>query len=208
MLTAGMLGVLLQPGGRPVAPTMLWRAVPCAGVFWHADLTPAAHRATASHAKALNAVIQPCLAHPLQLALSQIRQLFPPAAACMAQTAAAATAGGSNLTTNSSSRGLPKAGSNSSSSSRHAMHIARPRMLLVGPPGSGQQQLGAAVLAAVEGLPVHCIGLTSLLANVAARCALLCGTLHRLWVLVTPDPAEFSPRCAWECAVCSVTLSE
>lgn len=66
------------------------------------------------------------------------------------------------------------------------MHIARPRMLLVGPPGSGQQQLGAAVLAAVEGLPVHCIGLTSLLANVAARCVLLVArTLHRPWVALS-----------------------
>jgi hypothetical protein len=48
-------------------------------------------------------------------------------------------------------------------------HVSRPRMLLAGPPGSGQQQLGGAVLAALEGLPVHCIGLTSLLANVSAR---------------------------------------
>jgi hypothetical protein len=76
------------------------------------------------------------------------------------------------------------------------LHIARPRMLLVGPPGSGQQQLGAAVLATVEGLPVHCIGLTSLLANVSARCAvLLCGflpcTACGCLLKSTPDPALY-----------------
>jgi SpoVK/Ycf46/Vps4 family AAA+-type ATPase len=47
--------------------------------------------------------------------------------------------------------------------------MARPRMLLAGPAGSGQQQLGAAVLAALEGLPVHAIGLPSLLASAGSR---------------------------------------
>jgi hypothetical protein len=132
-----------------------------------ADLTPAAHRATASHAKALSPVIEPCLHQPLKSALAQIQQLFPPAAACMA--AAAAVADGSNA--GSSGRGLAKLGGGGNSGGRagHMQHMARPRLLLVGEPGAGQQQLGAAVLAALEGLPVHCIGLTSLLANVAAR---------------------------------------
>lgn len=132
-----------------------------------ADLTPAAHRATASHAKALNPVIEPCLAQPLKSALAQIQQLFPPAAACMA--AAAAAAAGSSA---GSSRGLAKLGGSNGSGGVGAggiLHMARPRVLLAGEPGTGQQQLGAAVLAALEGLPVHCIGLTSLLANVAAR---------------------------------------
>lgn len=137
-----------------------------------ADLTPAAHRATASHAKALNPVIQPCLAQPLSAALSQVRQIFPPAAACMAQSAAA---GSSSSKCHGQPHGLAKMGAvgvvngSGSGSSRQVLQMARPRLLLVGPQGSGQQQLGAAVLAALEGLPVHCIGLTSLLANVAAR---------------------------------------
>ncbi|WIA11343.1 hypothetical protein OEZ85_011465 [Tetradesmus obliquus] len=38
-------------------------------------LTPAAHRATSSHARALNPVIEPCLATPLQAALLHIQQL-------------------------------------------------------------------------------------------------------------------------------------
>jgi hypothetical protein len=64
---------------------------------------------------------------------------------------------------------MGKAGSSGGSSSSSLMHMARARMLLMGHQGTGQQQLGAAVLAALEGLPVHCIGLTSLLANAAAR---------------------------------------
>jgi hypothetical protein len=83
--------------------------------------------------------------------------------------AAAAVAAGSSA--GSSSRGLAKlgGGGNSGGGAGQMLHMARPRLLLVGEPGAGQQQLGAAVLAALEGLPVHCIGLTSLLANVAAR---------------------------------------
>lgn len=138
-------------------------------VCMHADLTPAAHRATASHAKALNPVIQPCLQQALDTALTQVKQICPPAVDCMAASAASGHAGASAA----GSRGVvTKMGSSrggNGGGGRHLLQVARPRMLLVGPPGSGQQQLGAAVLAALEGLPVHCIGLTSLLANVAAR---------------------------------------
>ena len=91
--------------------------------------------------------------------------------------AAAAAAGHGPSTGQGQQQGLTKlgnagfggAGSSSSGSGRQLLQMARPRLLLVGAPGSGQQQLGAAVLAGLEGLPVHCIGLTSLLANVAAR---------------------------------------
>lgn len=124
-----------------------------------ADLTPAANRATASYAKALNPVIEPCLSGTLAEALSQIQQLFPQATACMA----AAATGSSAIVT----RGLadPAGGSDVTP----ILQIAKPRVIMLGSAGCGLQQLSAAVLAALEGLPVHCIGLTSLLSNVAAR---------------------------------------
>jgi SpoVK/Ycf46/Vps4 family AAA+-type ATPase len=43
--------------------------------------------------------------------------------------------------------------------------LQRPRLLLCGAPGAGQQHVGPALLHALEGLPVHSIGLTSLLAD-------------------------------------------
>jgi hypothetical protein len=71
------------------------------------------------------------------------------------------------------SQGLAAAAVGGSSSSRLLFCMARPRLLIAGPPGSGQQQLAAAVLAAVEGLPVHAVGLPQLLANAASRSALI-----------------------------------
>lgn len=49
--------------------------------------------------------------------------------------------------------------------------MMRPRLLLAGAAGAGQQQLAAAVLAAVEGLPVYAIGLPNLLAGAGSRSA-------------------------------------
>lgn len=51
------------------------------------------------------------------------------------------------------------------------LHTQRPRMLLCGADGSGQSHLGPAVLYALEGLPVHAVGLPSLLSDASARCA-------------------------------------
>ena len=53
----------------------------------------------------------------------------------------------------------------------------RPRLLICGQEGSGQAHLAPALLYALEGLPVHAIGLPSLLSDASARCfslALLC----------------------------------
>ncbi|KAF6261685.1 hypothetical protein COO60DRAFT_1699727 [Scenedesmus sp. NREL 46B-D3] len=155
-------------------------------------MTPAAHRATSSHARALTPVIEPCLSTHLQAALLHIQQLFPPAAACLAAAAdAAATEANHAGDGTSSSATLPqqgrlsaaitskrgvagnsggKNGITSGSASSTLFCMARPRMLLAGAAGSGQQQLGAAVLAALEGLPVHGIGLPSLLASASSRC--------------------------------------
>jgi SpoVK/Ycf46/Vps4 family AAA+-type ATPase len=48
--------------------------------------------------------------------------------------------------------------------------VQRPRLLLCGPEGAGQAHLGPALLYALEGLPVHAIGLPSLLSDPGARC--------------------------------------
>ncbi len=49
------------------------------------------------------------------------------------------------------------------------LHTQRPRVLICGREGSGQSHLGPAVLDALEGLPVHSVGLPSLLSDVSAR---------------------------------------
>jgi hypothetical protein len=175
----------------PLLIRLVARTCAAGCIFTFAGLTPAAHRATSSHARALNPVIEPCLNTHLQAALTQIQQLFPPAAACLtaAADAAAAEAGHSTSVLQpqqgrlsaaiSASKGRGIAGKASSSSSKLGLAsggassalfcMARPRVLLAGPAGSGQQQLGAAVLAALEGLPVHAIGLPSLLASAGSR---------------------------------------
>ena len=43
--------------------------------------------------------------------------------------------------------------------------VQRPRLLLCGPEGAGQQHVGPALLYALEGLPVHAVGLPSLLSD-------------------------------------------
>ena len=47
--------------------------------------------------------------------------------------------------------------------------VQRPSVLMAGPEGSGQHHLAAALLHSLEGLPVHCLGLPSLLADGSAR---------------------------------------
>ncbi len=49
--------------------------------------------------------------------------------------------------------------------------LLRPRLLLCGPRGAGQGHVARAVLHALEGLPLHAIGLPSLLADAGARSA-------------------------------------
>ena len=50
--------------------------------------------------------------------------------------------------------------------------VQRPRLLICGEEGSGQSHLGPALLYALEGLPVHALGLPSLLSDASARSVL------------------------------------
>lgn len=49
-------------------------------------------------------------------------------------------------------------------------HAAQARALVCGPEGAGQGHLAPALLAALEALPVHTIGLPSLLSDPNSRC--------------------------------------
>jgi len=55
--------------------------------------------------------------------------------------------------------------------------VQRPRLLICGEEGSGQSHLGPALLYALEGLPVHALGLPSLLSDASARSVLFLITL-------------------------------
>jgi hypothetical protein len=126
----------------------------------------------------------------LATTLTQLQELFPPASACMAASQANASAAGEGAGVGSGSRAqVPAlqalaAGSSAAllsvpgqppaikkgwqpGSSLWAVH--RPRLLVCGPPGCGQEQLGPALLHELEALPIHDIGLPSLLAAAGAR---------------------------------------
>ena len=51
--------------------------------------------------------------------------------------------------------------------------VQRPRLLVCGQEGAGQSHLGPALLYALEGLPVHALGLPSLLSDASARSVLI-----------------------------------
>jgi hypothetical protein len=51
-------------------------------------------------------------------------------------------------------------------------HATQARALVCGPEGAGQGHLAPALLAALEALPVHAIGLPNLLSDANSRCSL------------------------------------
>jgi hypothetical protein len=52
-------------------------------------------------------------------------------------------------------------------------HSVQARALVCGPEGAGQAHLAPALLAALEALPVHAIGLPNLLSDANSRCVLV-----------------------------------
>jgi hypothetical protein len=138
-----------------------------------AGITPASHRAAASHARPLSPVPAPCLAPVLAGLLGRLRASFPPVEACLAADKegcgghAAASAG-------AAAAGLARAGGAAAAAAAGPRGAAlslvqRPRLLVCGPEGAGQGHLAPALLHALEGLPIHAIGLPSLLADAGAR---------------------------------------
>lgn len=118
-------------------------------------ITPASHRSAASYARPLPAVLAPLLLGQLNALLAQVQRNFPAAAACVRN--------GFGLKNPAASL-LPGSG-------QHNGSVLRPRILIYGQEGSGQNHLGPALLYALEGLPVHGIGLPSLLSDAGARSA-------------------------------------
>lgn len=155
-------------------------------------------RSAAAHSRPLSPVVAPALAQPLASAISQVITTFPAAATCLAaqleregghgphalpatvpaqvqQQLAGAKALAAVLAAGSSSSAAAPGGGGgvpvqlSSRLSSFASLVMRPRLLICGPPGSGQEHLAAALLHALEGLPVHALGLPSLLSDPGAR---------------------------------------
>jgi hypothetical protein len=114
----------------------------------------------------------------LQRVLAQLQADFPAAAACLRSgfggsrnpAAGFGSLGsgedtGSALLSNGSADGPPAFNWAAGAS----LGVQRPRLLICGAEGAGQTHLGPAVLYALEGLPVHAIGLPSLLSDAGAR---------------------------------------
>ncbi|PRW59558.1 ATPase family AAA domain-containing-like isoform X1 [Chlorella sorokiniana] len=135
-------------------------------------ITPASHRSAVAHARPLPPLVAPVLLDHLQRVLAQLQANFPAAAACLRS----GFGGGRNPAAGFGALAddVLEGGSGSSSGTYSwaggaSLGVQRPRLLVCGPEGTGQAHLGPAILYALEGLPVHAIGLPSLLSDAGAR---------------------------------------
>jgi SpoVK/Ycf46/Vps4 family AAA+-type ATPase len=151
--------LLVDPGGISVEKRDFLSALTA--------ITPASHRSAAAHARPLPTLTAPLLKAQLQHVLARVQRCFPPAAACF-RSGFGFKNPAAGFTNNNISRN-----NNSSISSliTATTTILRPRLLICGSEGNGQAHLGPALLYALEGLPVHSIGLPSLLSDASARSA-------------------------------------
>jgi hypothetical protein len=135
-----------------------------------AGITPAAHRAASSHARPLAPVVAPCLAPALAQLLGQLRGSFPPVEACLAadKEGCAGQDGGGGAAAASAAARLAGAAKGGGGDGPLCL-VQRPRMLICGAEGAGQSHLAPALLHTLEGLPIHAIGLPSLLSDAGAR---------------------------------------
>lgn len=119
-------------------------------------------------------LVAPALLDHLQHILAQLQAGFPAAAACLRS----GFGGGRNPAAGFTAlagealegcAGSSSAGGAFSWAGGASLGVQRPRLLVCGPEGTGQAHLGPAVLYALEGLPVHAIGLPALLSDAGAR---------------------------------------
>ncbi|KAK9861644.1 hypothetical protein WJX84_011103 [Apatococcus fuscideae] len=142
-----------------------------------AAITPASHRSAATHARPLPKVVEPLLEQNLASLLQHLEGSFPPAAACRMQRESAdigplqaVTEGDQHLElVDSDEEESGGAAGEGSSILAMVSQQQQPRILLCGPRGAGQGYLGPALLHALEGLPVHALGLPTLLADASSR---------------------------------------
>ncbi|KAL4429387.1 hypothetical protein ABPG77_005161 [Micractinium sp. CCAP 211/92] len=139
-------------------------------------ITPASHRSAVANARPLPPLVAPVLLDALQRVQAQLQAGFPAAAACLRSgfgggrnPAAGFGAPGAELGGGADLGGASSLGGVFSWASGASLGVQRPRLLVCGPEGTGQAHLGPAVLYALEGLPVHAIGLPSLLSDAGAR---------------------------------------
>ena len=154
-----------------------------------------AHRSAVAHARPLPLSVAPAMAPVLAKAIARLVDTFPPVSACLAAAAAnkdgktstgmlsgiAGRPPSASVTAifdseedeeddeeevGNSINGMgPMATTSSRALLGPSSWVQRPRLLLCGPEGAGQQHLGPALLYALEGLPVHAVGLPSLLSD-------------------------------------------
>lgn len=135
-------------------------------------ITPASHRSAAAHARPLPPLVAPVLLDHLQRVTAQLQAGFPAAAACLrsgfggARNPAAGFGAAADGDV-AGGGGDPLGGFSWASGA--GLGVQRPRLLICGPEGTGQAHLGPALLYALEGLPVHAIGLPALLSDAGAR---------------------------------------
>ncbi|CAL5230062.1 g13513 [Coccomyxa viridis] len=139
------------------------------------SITPASHRSAAAHARPLPGALAPLLQTQLDLVLEKLCTAFPPARACL--EAAADGSGSVQLQKMAAFRGRIEGlaairdehDADLTAELAEDGGVARPRVLVSGSEGFGQDHLAPALLHALEGLPVHSIGLPALLSDASAR---------------------------------------
>lgn len=117
-------------------------------------------------------LVAPVLLDHLQRVLAQLQAGFPAAAACLRSGFGGGcnpAAGFGALEDDTLDAGAGSGGGTFSWAGGASLGVQRPRLLVCGPEGTGQAHLGPAILYALEGLPVHAIGLPSLLSDAGAR---------------------------------------
>ncbi|KAK9813516.1 hypothetical protein WJX73_003943 [Symbiochloris irregularis] len=141
----------------------------------HQGIVPAAHRQAASHARPLPDLVRPALQTYLKQVLEQLRNSFPAAATCLAlaEKEEEGLRAGDLALPHTESAAVTDFGSIGASkgSSANLLASSHSKVLLTGQQGAGQHYLAAAVLHALEGLPVHSLALPSLLADGSSRSA-------------------------------------
>ena len=156
------------------------------------SITPASHRSALVYSAPLPRRSEPLLVASLNAALGIVREAFPPADEALRVAEAENRLGGASARAGDGVTGgaprvvgesqacsiaeidgedsLAAAGGPAYALSLLAVpHAVRPRLLLVGTPGGGQNAVAPALLHALESLPVHGIGLPSLVSEAGSR---------------------------------------
>ncbi|KAK3256334.1 hypothetical protein CYMTET_34523, partial [Cymbomonas tetramitiformis] len=141
-----------------------------------ASITPAAHRSATQHAQPLGPIVGPCLRGPLQEVVQRAVRMLPSVPLDAPTDRGGAPRPSTNPRRGSQHRVLSMADTGDEEATVIAALSCistpfprRPRLLITTEPGCGHGVFAAAVLHALEALPVYAIGLAALLADPGAR---------------------------------------